>query len=251
MYLIQGNFGHKGNFELVVREGNKLRHYWRNNDSGLSWNRSAIFGDKADSAPALIQSNCGNKGNFELVVREGEKLRHYWRNNDSGLSWNKRAIFGNLVDSAPALIQSNFGHKGNFELVVREGEKLRHYWRDMDASGLPWHAGVPFGDGVDSAPALIRSNFGVKRNFELVVREGEKLRHYWRDNDAPGLPWKKGVLFGDSVDSAPALIQSNFGYTGNFELVVREGERIRHYWRDNHISGYPWKKGVLFGDGVD
>jgi len=92
--LIQGNFGHKGNFEVVVREGEKLRHYWRNNDvSGLPWNRRAIFGDKADSAPALIQSNCGHKGNFEVVVREGEKLRHYWRNNDSGLSWNKRAIF--------------------------------------------------------------------------------------------------------------------------------------------------------------
>ena len=98
---------------------------------------------------------------------------------------------------------------------------------------------------------LIQGNFGQKGNFELVVREGDKLRHYWRNNDASGLPWNKGALFGDGVDSTPAMIQGNFGQKGNFELVVREGERIRHYWRNNDASGLPWNKGALFGDGVD
>ncbi|MGD2249901.1 MAG: hypothetical protein PVF58_15950 [Candidatus Methanofastidiosia archaeon] len=88
-------------------------------------------------------------------------------------------------------------------------------------------------------------------NFELVGREGTKLRHYWRHNDANKLPWNKGVLFGDNVDSAPALIQSNFGNKGNFELVVREGTKLRHYWRHNDANELPWNKGVLFGDNVD
>ena len=47
---------------------------------------------------------------------------------------------------------------------------------------------------------LIQGNFGNKGNFEVLVREGVKLRHYWRNNDAAGLPWNKGVLFGDGVD---------------------------------------------------
>jgi hypothetical protein len=146
-------------------------------------------------------------------------------------------------------IQSNFGTKGNFEVVVREGDKLRHYWRNNDAAGTPWTAGPLFGANVDSAPALIQSNFGTKGNFEVAVREGTQLRHYWRNNDAAGTPWTAGPLFGSNVDSAPALIQSNFGTKGNFEVAVRQGIQLRHYWRNN--DEYPWTAGPLFGEHVD
>ena len=241
-----------GNFEVVLHEGDQLGHYWRNNDNHVyPWYKSADFGSSVNSAPAMIQSNFGNIGNFELVVREGDKLRHYWRNNDaSGFPWHKGALFGDNVGSAPAMIQSSFGNMGNFELVVREGDRLRHYWRNNDAPGFPWHKAELFGDNVSSAPAMIQSNFGNIGNFELVVREGNKLRHYWRNNDAPGFPWHKGVLFGDSVSSAPAMIQSSFGNMGSFELVVREGDRLRHYWRDNDASGLPWHKGTVFSDHI-
>jgi len=253
MYLIQGNFGSKGNFEAVIREGNKLAHYWRNNDdpAAFPWYRSVSFGTNVKSEAALIQGNYGGRGNFELVVREGNKLRHYWRANDtSGYPWQKGPLFGSNVKSAPALLQSNYGARGNFELVVREGNKLRHYWRANDTSGYPWHKGVLFGNNVTSAPAMIQGNFGYRGNFELVVREGTRLRHYWRANDASGYPWHTGPLFGSNVTSAPTLIQSNFGYFGNFELVVREGTRLRHYWRDNDTPGYPWHKGALFSDHI-
>ncbi|MCJ7516326.1 MAG: hypothetical protein MUO89_10290 [Dehalococcoidia bacterium] len=189
----------------------------------------------------LIQSNFGTKGNFEVVVREGNQLRHYWRNNDDqGYPWYPGPLFGSNVGSAPAMIRSNFGTKGNFEVVVKEGTQLRHYWRDNDASGFPWNQGPLFGSNVGSAPAMIRSNFGTKGNFEVVVREGNRLRHYWRNNDASGFPWNQGPLFSDHITEQPCLIQSNFGTKGNFELITKRGNCLVHFWRNNDASGYPW-----------
>ena len=253
MYLFQGNYGTKGNFEVVVREGNKLAHYWRNNDDRavLPWYRSDVFGNSVASRPAVIQSNFGTQGNFELVVREGSKLRHYWRNNDaSGYPWKKGVLFGSSVGSAPAMIQSNFGNRGNFEVVVKEGTRLRHYWRNNDSSSKPWHKGVRFGSNVSSAPTLIQSNYGYFGNFELVVREGTRLRHYWRDNDSSGKPWHKGPLFGSKAERSPVFIQGNFGRRGNFELLAVEKGRLRHYWRANDTSGYPWNRGPVFSDHI-
>lgn len=257
MYFIQGNFGTKGNFEAVLRSGSRLVHYWRaNGDSAvLPWYRSVVFGSGVSSEPALIQSSFGSQGNFEVVVREGRKLRHYWRTNDDpSLPWKKGKLFGSNVSSAPALIQGSFGNRGNFELVVREGRKLRHYWRNNDKSSIPWSRGELFGDKACYAPALIQGNFGYNGNFELVVPEdtgrGIRLRHYWRNNDAPDLPWHKGRLFGSRITSAPSLIQGNFGRHGNFELVVRERGKLRHYWRNNDKSDLPWMRGPSFSDHI-
>jgi len=199
----------------------------------------------------LVQSNFGvNFGNFEAVFDEGDRLVHYWRKNHHGaFPWYKSVEFGDTIGSVPALIQSNFGKQGDFEVVVREGNKLRHYWRDNDDPTFPWNKGVLFGDNVGSAPALIQSSLGKKGNFEVVVREGNELCHYWRDNDDPNLPWNKEAIFGHDVSSAPALIQSNVGSKVNLEVVVGEGDKLRHYWRE--IGGTMWNKGLLFGDHVD
>ncbi len=193
----------------------------------------------------LIKSNFGNKGNFEAVLREGNRLVHYWRaNDDPVLPWYKSVEFGDNVNSEPVLIQSNFGTKGNFELVVREGNQLRHYWRNNDVNGFPWNKGPLFGDNVGSAPTMIQSNFGTKGNFELVVREGNQLRHYWRNNDANGFPWNKGPLFSDHITYQPSLIQSNFGNKGNFELLTRRGNCLVHFWRNNDAAGFPWSEEI-------
>lgn len=256
MYFIQSNFDNVGNFELVMRRNGRLVHYYRFNDEkGLPWFKTVEFGESINSDPALIQSNFGERGNFEVVVKEGEKLQHYSRDNDSpGNPWKRVGTpFGDNVSSAPAFIQGNFGKKGNFELVVNEGNKLQSYYRDSDNPELQWKKlGKPFGANVSSAPALIHSNFGNKGNFEVIIREGNKLQHYFRDNDDPTYPWKMGgPPFGENVSSAPALIQSNFGDKGNFELVVIEGSKLQHYRRNNDIPGYPWERvGAPFGDDV-
>lgn len=253
MFLIQSNFGDKGNFELVVNEKSRLTHIWRDNAERaiFPWYRSTVMARNASSQPALIQSTYGTQGNFELLFREGSRLRHYWRGNDTnGLPWKQGVLFGSKVGSAPAMIQSTFGNVGNFEVVVKEGTQLRHYWRDNDHPNKPWHRGVLFGKGVSSAPALIQSNYGYVGNFEVVVREGSRLRHYWRDNDHPDKPWHQGNLFGKNATLDPAFIQGNFGYAGNFEVLYVENERLRHYWRDNNGPQFPWKAGVRFSDHV-
>ncbi|MFD0768979.1 hypothetical protein ACFQZ1_08680 [Bacillus sp. CGMCC 1.60114] len=100
---------------------------------------------------------------------------------------------------------------------------------------------------------LVQSIFGTKGNFELVVPQGNKLKHYYRDNDQPNYPWSLtasqpksgGVGFVQSNPTSVTLIQSNFkgdGYTGNLEMIVRmtpvldpegNGDWLAHYFLDS------------------
>src|SRR5581483_12094904 len=50
---------------------------------------------------------------------------------------------------------------------------------------------------------MIQSTYGKQGNFEIVIPKGERLVHYWRDNDAAGFP----------------------------------------DWRDNDAAGFPWHAG--------
>ena len=81
--LIQGRFGTKGNFELVVpHAGGGLAHYWRNNDNpSLPWNGPTLFGGAAGavSAVTMIESNFDSPGNLEVVARVGTRLLFFWR----------------------------------------------------------------------------------------------------------------------------------------------------------------------------
>jgi len=45
------------------------------------------------------------------------------------------------------------------------------------------------------------------------------------------------------VTGDPVLIQSNWGTQGYFELFVPQGTKIRHYYRDNDVTGFPWHIG--------
>src|SRR5690348_7291076 len=47
---------------------------------------------------------------------------------------------------------------------------------------------------------FIQSRYGTKGNFELVVPlPGSGVAHFWRDNDAPGMPWKGPEIFAREV----------------------------------------------------
>ena len=81
--------------------------------------------------------------------------------------------------------------------------------------------------GITGTPAFIQSAFGKQGNFEMLVPVGERLVHYWRDNDTPGYPWHQGsdVIPAPTVTShtknavnGVALLESTFG--GNLEAVV-------------------------------
>lgn len=109
---------------------------------------------------------------------------------------------------------------------------------------------------------LIQSRHGVRGNFELVVPLATGgLALFFRDNDAPGLPWHGPSLFGQAAGqfAAVSLIESNFSASGNgpgnLELVVRtqDGRLLESFQPDtggpNNTPG-PWQEPfALVADG--
>ena len=224
---------------------------------------------------SLIQSDFGgDHGNFEAVIREGDTLVHWWRDNgEPGLWWQRGpTIVPAGVAGAGAIIQSDFGSDGhgNFEVVVpllgpAGRTELWHFFRDNNAPGLPWKPGTRVTadtDDVAGPAALIQSDFPLDqdhKNFELVVplrvADGRvELWHFFRDNGAPGLPWKPGARVADNVTGPGALIRSDFPLAGghkNFEVVVPEGRRLTHYFRDNSNDNLPWQRSQFVTESLD
>jgi galactose oxidase-like protein len=236
--LIQGNYG-TGNLELVARAGDRLAFFWR--DGG--WHGPDLFASGVSGNPAMIQGIFGGRGNFELVVpAAGGGLHHWWRNNDFG-GWNGPTAFGGGAGAVAAvtLIQSTFGDPGNLEVVARIGNRLALFWRTSEP---PWTWSGPFffHDGVRGVPGFIQAHFGNHGNFEVVTpAEGGGLRHLWRDNDAPGLPWHVGPTFGGTDPyRAVSLLESNFGNPGpggNLELIAQtESGQWRGFWRGDNSA---------------
>ena len=109
--------------------------------------------------------------------------------------------------------------------------------------------------------SLIQSDFGGgdHGNLEAVITEGDSLVHWWRDSDAPGLPWKRGqTIVAGGVPWAAALIQSDFGGGDhkNFEVLVplrRPDGRVElwHFFHDNSDVDLPWQRGQRVSGDTD
>jgi photosystem II stability/assembly factor-like uncharacterized protein len=203
--FLQGNWGGRGNFELLVPHGNMIREYFRNNDDpAFAWHFLREFGypvlpNQLGPTPrsvTFIQSSFkgdGVHGNFEAIVRvapaiasQPDSLDFFFL--DSRTSrWN--GPFPILVDTRPldgvtgdpVFLQSNWGVNGNFELLVPQGNVIRQYVRNNDDPAFAWHFLREFGYPVrpgqlgttPRAVTFIQSNFkgdGVHGNFEAVVR---------------------------------------------------------------------------------
>ncbi len=245
--LIQSNFGEQGNLELVASAvgGHKLMHFWRDSGPGYDWNGpNKISKDSYvpmfSGNPAMIQSRSGQRGNFDVVVPRAEGgFSYYWRNNDDPeLTWNGPIDFAadaGIFDAA-TLIQSNFDD--HLEMVARSGDELFFFWRD---SGLEseWHGTELIATGVDGTPSMIQSSNEGKGNFELVtpMRSGG-LGYYWRDNNDPHLHWYGPFMFAMNIGKVDAvsLIQSDFGESGNLELVAQIDNQLAFFWRDSGMD---------------
>ena len=89
---------------------------------------------------------------------------------------------------------------------------------------------------------------GSKGNFELVINstsEPSRLEYWYRDNDDPNLQWHKISIFASHafVPSGVALIQSDFGSRGDFEVVFRnQSYSLEHWRRDNDDPGLSRRK---------
>src|SRR2546429_307530 len=84
--FIQGHFGTKGNFEVIVPlTSGGLAKYFRENDTpGLPWRGRLVFGLTAGDyySAAMILSNFSSSGtgpgNFDVVAQAGDRLDHYF-----------------------------------------------------------------------------------------------------------------------------------------------------------------------------
>jgi len=208
--MIQGNWGNRGNFELLVPHGNLIKQYFRNNDDpALAWHHLRDFGYPAPPnqlgprprSLTFIQSNFkgdGVHGNFEVIVRVAPAIAtqpdhlDLWFLDSRTSQWNGpfpliadgQAIDG--VTGDPVLIQSNWGVQGNFELLVPHGNVIKQYFRNNDDPALAWHHLRDFGYPVPPqqlgptprSVTFFQSNFlgdGVHGNFEAIVRVAPAL----------------------------------------------------------------------------
>jgi hypothetical protein len=203
----------------------------------------------------FIETDWGSPGNFELLVPHGHVIREYFRDNDAqGVPWHFSREFGyppQAGTQSPSprsitFIQSNFssdGSHGNFEAIVRVApanpnnpDYLDFWW--FESGTTQWHGPFPLTadgqpvTGVTGDPVFIQTDWGSQGNFELLVPHGHVIREYFRDNDAPGVPWHFSREFGyppQAGAQGPSprsiiFIQSNFsgdGSHGNFEAIVR------------------------------
>jgi hypothetical protein len=191
----------------------------------------------------LVQSSHGGVGNFELLIPRlaGGGAAHFWRDNDDPATpWIASGLaFGSPDDVyALSLIQGPLGTAGNLEAVALEGSQLVHHWRD-DGESWRWQARtmLPGSVPVSHSVALIQSSHGSVGNYEVLApvaaSGGGGLAHWWRDNDASGLPWNGPTFFGSGSVEAVAIAQTTFGPAGNLEVVARMGSVLGHYWRDD------------------
>jgi C1A family cysteine protease len=140
--LIQSNYWKKGNFELVAvcDATRQMRHFWRNNDSGMVWNEGATFGKNVTSPPVMIQSQFGaidenRTGNFELCVAVGGMVQHWWRDNLNNTGWHMSTTFGSNIKAVAGLLQGSYGFNLECIVLLNTG-KIQHWWRD----GSGWHS---------------------------------------------------------------------------------------------------------------
>jgi len=209
--FIEGSFradaNNPGNFEALILEGNNIVHYWRDNsNSALPWNRGPVVSSAATGPACLIESSfradSSKPGNFEALILEGNNIVHYWRDNsDPALPWNRGAVVSSAATGPACMTEGSFradsSKPGNFETLILEGNNIVHYWRDNSDPALPWNRGVVVSSVATGAACFIegssRADGSKPGNFEALVPEGD-LRHYWRDNSDPSLPWNPGVV---------------------------------------------------------
>jgi hypothetical protein len=281
--LIQGGNGAlRNNFEMFVKVGMNLEHWYRENAAaGLPWNRVGLvrstdqwrstFYDDAVDCPAAVQSSFNR--NFELLYRTkpafpGDgRVRHVYYDQASGL-WNDATTFG-PVDTVgiPGFIQSNRGAPGDFEaVVVRQSGQAEHWTKHNSEPWThppgEWYLREQFGSNIGyGGPSLVQSKIGLTGSPEngsgelhYVCTSTNGQMQHWR-HPKPGVgSWSLLSTFGQNVTSAPCMIEGTYGAgnemgVGNFELCVAVGNQIEHWWRYNTSPG-PWNRSAVFGADV-
>ena len=203
--FLQSTWGARGNFELVVVQGDGIQHYTRDNDDvALPWKLAGTLSYQAPpgkpgptpKSVSVIQSTYradGKHGDYELIARVKSPIP---TESDHLDFWSFDSSTGNWTGPSPVLV---------------DGQPVA---------------------GVTGDPVLMQSTWGTKGNFDLLVPQGDVINHYIRDNDNPQTPWYlvRTISYQSlSTHLGPkpvgvTMIQSTFfgdGRHGNYELIVR------------------------------
>lgn len=276
--LVQGGNGAQhNNFELFVKVGSNVEHWYRENaDAKMPWFRVGLvrstdvyrdtFHDDALDCPAAVYSSFNR--DFELVYRSSYRyLRHVYYDQSSGL-WNDATLLGPQDPvGIPGFIQSNRGAPGDFEVVVVTQDGRAHHWTKHNSAPWvrtpgTWYEQQVFGtDLAYGGPALVQSKLGTAGSPEnglgelhyVATTTGGQMRHFSRPTSSSG--WSQIDVFGQNATGGPCLIEGTYGAgndagIGNFELCVPvAGGQIEHWWRYNTSPG-PWNKSAVFGADV-
>ncbi|KAH8885647.1 hypothetical protein GQ53DRAFT_845317 [Thozetella sp. PMI_491] len=197
---------------------------------------------------SMIRGRWGKSGNWELVASiPGGGFFHAAREMDrSDRAWRQPVEFGAELDGVTGLsmIQSNIGNPGNLELACVVDGVVAVFWRNCSNFGWSDPNMIWTHPRCTGSPALIQGNFYKQGNFELVVPCAERgLVHYYRENDDPDYPWRRGGWFGRSLKgvTSVSLIQSNYGSPhGNFEVVCVAEGRLYSFYRDHGSEPHRW-----------
>jgi hypothetical protein len=263
------------NFELAYRTtDHELRHCFFDQLDG-SWTSHKPFGSDIGGTAGFIQINVGAPGNFEIVVRDRKgKLQNWVRDNTANSGeWTLKHTFGSGVqhsgatlvqrwvrnDGAPNvtgdLWQTYWTLPAGLDVVcVNERKELQRWWRD-DPNTSTWVQCETFARDVDSAPVMIRSQYGavdetVPGNYELCVAVNGEIQHWVaKGNPEPttSATWTLREKFRTSVPDQDVhrvlgLIESSYGF--HFELVAElSSGQLQHFSRN--ASG--WSAREVFG----
>jgi hypothetical protein len=246
--LIQGSFFTQGNFELVAAlDGGGIEHFYRDNDNpDHPWTSTAVFGGAQQyTGVSLVESGGGN---LEVVASvAGGGLAYFLRWNLAPLTWSPSAIFSPTI--AYDAVSMIYTDADTLEIVAAQhGGGLEHFTHPGVYPPPNFTHVATFGSEPYADVSLIQSNYGTVGNFEVVaVRPDGSMHHWFRDNDL-ATPWAAGALFGADGNGGVALIQSNYGVQGNFEVVTSQlWGGLRHYYRRNDVPpAFPWVTGPGF-----
>lgn len=253
--------GNKGKFALVAADVNGIALYDTSRDNvspNYPWTLNTAFGEDISrtivAGISLIEGPFGTPGNLEVVINGAGRLLHLWR--DPAGSWKHpttKIAPATAVTGFPSLIQTKSGKKGDFELIAAvESGGLVQLLRYNDKENHPWSSPVFFAQSLKAVTSVsvIQGPYGDLGNLELVVISGGKLFELVRRASQES-QWSQPTAFltTHSVRGNAALIQSNFGKRGNFELVVPAANGgLLHFQRNNDIGPpAPWGDATAFG----
>jgi C1A family cysteine protease len=219
----------------------------------------------ADGVPGFIQISPGTPGHFEIVVRNKNGALDNWSRDDSAndAAWTLKATFGKDIRLSGATLMQRWAAKGepyadlpaglDFVCVTKD-KTLQRWWRD-DPNKAGWVACETFANNVDSAPVMIRSQFGasdetVPGNYELCVAVDGSIEHWWmKGNPEPGTSgeWTMSEIFqtdqqGRKVKQVLGMIESSYGFDLEVIAELDNGD-LQHFSRD----GAGWHAKIVFG----